>query len=289
MVRKSGRETSCVPEAPILFWTFGAITAGSSGERKGSRLDFIISSSWWTHAAELLSGSGQLSTVLFLKEKCSPAGSRFEGLWTPPEEGNMVFPPSVLFPVCSTLGLSWWFFEGPLCPATSTLRRRQSWPWWCIGFAVDEQKYEKPLIQDTQLLVNNKTRQLLDTYRYNNSFLPVWTPSPGWKGWIAGISRRTSPEREERRAASTPNGAGRRSAACTPRSPPSPPCRAHSARRRATTPRLGRSGGRWCPGSRWCAPPPCIHPTGSCRETGRGRRLLTSVITRHAGVFYIYL
>lgn len=44
-VKRSDRETSCAAELPMLLWTFGSITAGSS-ERKDGRValgqDFII-------------------------------------------------------------------------------------------------------------------------------------------------------------------------------------------------------------------------------------------------------
>lgn len=33
-VKKSERETSCVPELPMLLWTFGSIAAGSSEEKR---------------------------------------------------------------------------------------------------------------------------------------------------------------------------------------------------------------------------------------------------------------
>lgn len=47
-VKKSEQETSCAPELPMLLWTFGSITAGSSRERerekKGRVSQFQISS-----------------------------------------------------------------------------------------------------------------------------------------------------------------------------------------------------------------------------------------------------
>ena len=110
---------------------------------------------------------------------------------------------------------------------------------------------------------------IIDTYRYNSSSLPVWTPCRGWRAWSAGTSQRTSQVRGERRAGSTPNAAGQRSEVCTRRSRPSPPCTGHSAQLHAMTPPRGRSGGRRCPSSHWCALPLCTHPSGSCRETGR--------------------
>ena len=35
MVKKSDKQTSCAPELPMLLWTFGSNTAGSSEETEG--------------------------------------------------------------------------------------------------------------------------------------------------------------------------------------------------------------------------------------------------------------
>lgn len=112
---------------------------GDGQERSQGRI-----SSPWRSAANTPSWAA-LSLRLWKGRKwsCSPAGSLLEGLWTPPPEpGDMGFPPSTLLPLCSSLDFSWWFLEGDLRPATSTRRRRQSWPWWWIGFAVEKNMRE---------------------------------------------------------------------------------------------------------------------------------------------------
>lgn len=65
----------------------------------------------------------------------------------------------MLFPRSSALDLSTWVFPEPLCPTTSTFSLRQSWPWWCIGLAVESQgkkkgkvKYKKSSRDQNKLL-----------------------------------------------------------------------------------------------------------------------------------------
>lgn len=63
--RKSGKETSWVPEFPTLLCNFGSITAGSSEERKWQLSS--ISPAWQTRPAKLPPGTGLLDGAAILR------------------------------------------------------------------------------------------------------------------------------------------------------------------------------------------------------------------------------
>lgn len=175
-MKKSGKETSCTPELPILLWTFGSITAGSSEKEEWVSIRFHDSFMANTPSCDYPNG------IFFLRRIITC----WEPVWGVVNSSSSRKHPFSSIHALSCvmcLGFIYLVLSRAFVSDNIHFQPQAVLPvvmhWLgCWKIRKKREQFNTRTILRITMSWSSKKKNL-DTYRYSNSSPPVWTPCQG--------------------------------------------------------------------------------------------------------------